>query len=118
MITTPGATMRAVLLTAVADDETFSAPFKVAGYTHIVFYIICNGTVSSGAVTYQEAPEDPATHLPFSGTWAAIGSAVSPTSSAGISATHLTVGAYDYVRARVSTAIGGGGTITLVMVAS
>lgn len=108
---------RVVLLQAASDDETFSQPVDVRGYTHIVLYILPHGTVTSGQVTYLEGTIDPTTGQPFGGTWATVGSAVSPTSSAGISATHVTVGAYDYLQARINTAIGGGGTIDIVMVA-
>lgn len=113
------ATTTVTLLTAAVDDETFSQPIDVRGYTHIVFYIICTGTVSSGAVTFEEAPIDPATKLPYGdpSKWAAIGTAVSPTSAAGISATHIAVGAYSHIHARVSTVIGGGGSVSVVMVA-
>lgn len=109
---------RVVLLVEQSADETFSVPVYVRGYTSIVLYILPHGTVTSGAVTYLEGTQDPTTEQPYGGTWATIGSAVSPTSSAGISATHLTVGAYDYVQARISTVIGGGGTVSVVMVAT
>ena len=55
MIATPGATLTATMLDEVSADETFSRPYDVRGYTHIVAYVIANGTVSSGAVTINEA---------------------------------------------------------------
>ena len=117
MISTPGAPLRATMLSAVSADETFSRPIDVRGYTHIAVYAIANGTVSSGAVTINEACVDPATDLPYSGTWVAVGSAISPSTGTVVVA-HLTVAAYSHLQARVSTAIGGGGSVTVVLVAS
>lgn len=105
------------LLSAVITDETFSQPIDVRGYTHFVVYILPEGTVTSGAVTMLEGTIDPTTKQPYGGTWATIGSAISPTSAAGTSATHFTVGAYSHIQARVSTAIGGGGSVSIVLVA-
>lgn len=115
MINTPGAPLNVTMLSAVADDETFSRPVDVRGYTHLVVYAIANGTVSSGQVTMQEACIDPATNLPYGGTWDDVGSGIDP-STGNVVASHLTVGAYSHLRARVNTAIGGGGTLTLVLV--
>lgn len=117
MIATPGAPQNVVMLDEVIDDETFSRPIDVRGYTHIAVYVIANGTVSSGAVTINEACIDPANGLPYSGTWVAVGSALSPSTGTVVVA-HLTVAAYSHLQARVNTAIGGGGTVTVVMVAA
>lgn len=106
------------LLTEASADETFSQPIDVRGYTHLVFYILPHGTVTSGQVTYLEGITDPTTEQPYGGTWATVGSAVSPTSAAGIAATHATVGAYGFVQARINTVIGGGGSISIVLVAT
>lgn len=117
MINTPGPSLTVVLLEEVTADETFSRPIDVRGYTHIAVYVIANGTVSSGAVAVNEACIDPDTDLPYTGTWVAVGSAVSP-STGTIVVAHLTVAAYSHLQARVSTAIGGGGTVTVVLVAA
>lgn len=117
MINTPGAPLTVTMLTAVSADETFSRPIDVRGYTHIAVYVIANGTVSSDAVTINEACIDPATDLPYSGTWDAVGSAINPTTGEVVVG-HLTVAAYSHLQARVSTAIGGGGNVTVVLVAS
>lgn len=106
------------MLSAQSADERFSQPIDVRGYTHIVIYMIANGTVSSGAVTFLEGLIDPATEQPYSGTWATIGSAVTAPTTGTITATHLTVAAYSHLQARISTVIGGGGTVTVVLVAT
>ena len=117
MITTPGPSLTVTLLDAVSADETFSRPIDVRGYTHIAVYVIANGTVSSGAVTVNEACIDPDTDLPYTGTWVAVGSAVSPATGTVV-VSHLTVAGYSHLQARVNTAIGGGGTVTVVLVAA
>lgn len=111
------ATKRVVLLTAAIDDETFSPPVNVEGYTHIVVYAIANGTVSSGKVRINEATVDPATNQPYAGTWVQVGTDLTPASGT-IVALHLTVAAYSLLQARIETVIGGGGSVTVVMVAS
>lgn len=118
MITTPGSPLTTTLLNAVSADETFSRPVDVRGYTHIVVYVIPNGTVSSGVVKINEACIDPDTDQIYSGTWVQVGSDISPASATGIAVLHLTVAAYSHLQARVSTAIGGGGTVTVVLVAT
>lgn len=105
------------MLDEQSADETFSRPYDVRGYTHLAVYVIANGTVSSGAVTINEACIDPATDLPYSGTWVAVGSAVTPATGTVV-VSHLTVAAYSHLQARINTAIGGGGTVTVVLVGS
>lgn len=115
MICTPGAPLNVTMLTEVSADETFSQPIDVRGYTHLVAYCIANGTVSSGKVRINEACIDPATKLPYVGTWPQVGSDITP-STGTIQALHLTVAGYSHLQGRVETAIGGGGTVTLVLV--
>lgn len=105
-----------VLLEAQSADETFSQPVDVRGYTHMVLYMIANGVVSGGAVTFLEGLIDPATEQLFGGTWATIGTAVTAPTTGLMTATHLTVGTYSHLQARISTAIAGGGTVTVVLV--
>ena len=96
---------------------TIQRPVDVRGYTHVAVYVIANGTVSSGQVTVNEACIDPATDLPYTGTWVAVGSGINP-STGTVVVTHLTVAAYSHLQARVNTVIGGGGTVTVVLVAA
>ncbi len=111
----PRAPKRIVALSAKADDETFSQQIDVTGYTHIVAYMIANGTVTSGAVTFLEGCIDPDTDQPYSGTWVTIGSAVTAPTTGIATATHFTVGAYSHLQVRISTAIGGGGSVTVIL---
>jgi hypothetical protein len=110
---------RVVLLNQKIDDETTSQGVDVQGLSNLAFYLIGNGITSGGAITYEESTDDPAhSDTPYSGTWSPIGSAVnaSDVSQDKTKATHLTVGAYHRVRARISDAITGGGSISVVLV--
>lgn len=112
--------LRVTLLKQQADDETTSVPVDVSNYADLTFYLFGHGTTSGGTITYEEASDDPRTGQVFStGVWSIIGSAnnASDVTSDKVKAAHLTVCAYHYVRARISDAITGGGTISVVLVA-
>ena len=113
--------LRVVLFKQQTADETTSQPVDVSGSSNIVFYLIGEGTISAGAVTYEEATTDPShSEQPYGGTWSIIGSAVNTNDVDGgkVKATHA-VGAYHLVRARISTAVeGAGGLVSVVLVAS
>lgn len=111
--------IRVALILQQSDDETTSLPIDVQGLTNLTFYLIGYGTTSGGTITFEESTPDPATsNQPYGGTWSIIGSATnaSDVSSDKQKAIRLTAGAYDTVRARISGAITGGGTISVVLV--
>ena len=115
-------TTRVVLFKQKTADETTSAPVDCSGFSSVVLYLIGEGTISAGSITYEEATTDP-THSEqtYGGTWSAIGSAVTASDVTGgkVKATHLARGAYHLVRARIDTAVeGAGGAVTAVLVAS
>jgi hypothetical protein len=114
--------IRVKLLVQQTADETTSIPVDVLGLPYITFYLIGYGTLSSGSITYEESTDDPsASDQPYGGTWSAIGSAVAANDVTGgkQKATHLAVGAYHRVRARIDTVIAGaGGSVSVVLVAS
>ncbi len=106
-------------------DETLGQWIDVRGYAHVVFYITGNGTTSSGVITLEEAaPEDfgSSTTPPVFGAatdgYAPITTYNASNVSGGLQgAVHLPVAAYCFVRPRISTVIGGGGTISAGLVA-
>lgn len=103
-------------------DETLSRWIDVRGRTHLTFYISGTGTTSSGVITLNEmmplATSADAVPQGYVGTPSAITTVNASTVSGGVMlATHATVGAYGFVQARISTAIGGGGTISVGLVA-
>jgi hypothetical protein len=110
-------TKRIVLFNNVISSGAQSEAFNVEGYSKLTVYTITTGTVTSGAVTMGEATIDPNNDRVYGDPtkFAAIGSAISPVSSAPVSATHLTVGAYSYINCRVTTVIGGGGSVSVVL---
>ena len=110
---------RIVLLKQQIDDETTSKPIDVQGLTCLVLYLIGYGTTSGGTITYEESTDDPSvSDTPYGGTWSIIGTAnnASDVSGGKQKATHLSVGAYHRIRARISDAITGGGSISVVLV--
>jgi len=114
-------TLRVVLLKQQIDDETTSQGIDVQGLTYLTFYLMGHGTTSGGTITYEESTDDPSvSNQLYGGTWSIIGTAnnASDVSANKQKATHLTVSAYHRVRARISDAITGGGTISVVLVGS
>lgn len=115
----------AQLLTNAIDDETVSVWVDVRGYSNLTFYVSGTGTTSSGVLTFEEmAPPDmkldPMAPEFSAGTgdYASITTKNASEVSAGKQvAVRATVGAYYYVRARVSTVIGGGGSVSVGLVA-
>ena len=110
---------RIILLNQKIDDETTSEAIDVQGLTAIALYLIGHGTTSGGTITYEESTDNPAiSNTIYGGTWSIIGSAnnASDVTAGKQKATHLTVGAYHRVRARISDAITGGGSISVVLV--
>jgi len=74
-----------------------------------------DGTVSSGAVQIEESYADapPTGPAPFyTGTWSAINAPVTVTGSGAQQVVHV-AGSFWHVRVRISTNIGGGGTVTV-----
>lgn len=106
--------IRIPMLTAQSAAQA-SRPVNVRSYTNFTFYLLGTGTTSSGVITIEEADSDE--NQVFSGTWSTVGTPTNAsTLSGGVQiAVHLTAGAYSYLRARISTVIGGGGTITAVL---
>jgi hypothetical protein len=111
-----------VLLFEQTADETTSRAINCLGYNNITMYVTGNGTTSGGVVTFEDASWDAsvfdATEA-YTGTWNPISTedAADVTADKTV-ATRLTAGAYHWVRARISTAITGGGTLTVILVAN
>lgn len=120
MVTSPGATISTQCFTDVSADETLGPWIDVRGRAYVVFYLTSAGVTSSGVVTIEEAaPKDfsSSTTPPVFGAGTAGYSVVTTKNAADFTgglqvAVHLTPAAYCFVRARISTTIGGGGTIS------
>lgn len=77
-----------------------------AGREHVFYIETSNATVSAGAVTLETART-----TTFAGTWQPLGAAITPVSNTVILVSYT--GALLAVRARISTAVTGGATVTV-----
>lgn len=125
MHVSPGGVLSAQCFTSQSADETLGPWIDVRGKAYLVFYCTSAGTTSSGVVSFEEAaPKDfsaSAPPPPFGGDTGKFSvittkNASDFTGDAQV-AVHLTAAAYCFVRARISTAIGGGGDVSVGLVA-
>lgn len=105
-----------------SDDETLGPWIPVSGYANVAFYISGSGTTSSGVISIEEAaplfPSGPVFGAATGG-YSVITTVNASDVTGGLQkAVHIGPTAAAFVRSRISTAIGGGGTVTAVMVAS
>lgn len=113
---TGAAPLRAPTLTAKIDDETLGVPVNCSAYPYVSIWVTGNGTTSSGVITIEEAEWDPLHDQPFSSTWAPITTVNASDVSGGVQkSVHLPVASYAFIRARISTVIGGGGSVTVIV---
>lgn len=112
--------LRVPQLTAEIADETTSEPLLVLGYTNHTVYVIGDGTTSSGVITIETADYNPAKAAEelYADTWSPITTVnASDVSGGKQKAITISNAPYTFVRTRISTAIGGGGSISTVWVA-
>lgn len=112
-MSSPGHGQKSItLFENVTADETQSQQFDVRGYEFIKLYVKATGTVSSGVLVLEDFPSGNlyGTGAPVAGT---------PLDFSSVSLTngvYYTVmfyeAAYGYVKAHITTAIGGGGSIS------
>lgn len=103
-------------------DAATSPEVQCLGCTHLTGYVVTsNATVSAGAVTFEHTSWGGDTPrgsggVPPGTTWELMGSgAVTPVQNDTV-AVVFAVGSYHYVRARISTAVTGGATVTVRLV--
>jgi hypothetical protein len=121
----PGQPITANQFLDVSADETYGQWIDVRGCTAVTFYVLGKGTTSSGVITFEETAPKDFSVFPFLpsapvdvGNYPSITTLNASVVSAGLQqAVHLQIAAYAFVRARISTAIGGGGTISCGVVA-
>lgn len=118
---TPYGPKRVICFTDQSADETLGPWIPVRGANNVSFYLSGTGTTSSGVVTIETTTQitaDPNAPV-FGGTTGAYPSLGTINASAvtGGLQTFLALPpnvAYGFVRGRISTAVGGGGSVTLV----
>lgn len=99
-------------------DETLGHWLDCSEYEYVTVYVIGSDTINAGVITIEEAYWDD-DEMPYGGTWSSIGTVNAADVTGGAQkASHLSVGAYRAVRAHVTTAIGGGGSIKVVICGS
>lgn len=104
--------VRAILLSAVT---TGTGQLDVSNYTYVTFFLQSNGTTSGGTVSLEEADYDP-TSGTYSGTWSVITAINASTFTGGAqTAYHIQASAMAVVRARISSNITGGGTVSVTL---
>lgn len=92
-----------------------SQPIQADGRGYITIYLRSVGTTSGGTILTEEADWGPL-EGPYSGTWFQDATTAASSFTGGAqTAVRLTVGAYAWVRVRISSAITGGGTILASM---
>lgn len=106
--TSPGVPLMAPSLIAAIADETLGIPVDCSSTPYVTIWLESAGTTSSGVVTIEEA------RVPtFLGTWAPITDVNASDVSGGlVKSVHLPPGNYRWIRTRVSTVIGGGGSLS------
>lgn len=110
--------LRVPLLGAETASGKTSEPINCLPYPHVTVYVIGEGTTSSGTVIIETADFNPSTERTYSGTWAELATVnASDVNSDKQKAVSFTARAYSQVRTRIGTVIGGGGTISTVLVA-
>lgn len=124
MHTSPGGPKVAQCFTDASADETLGPWIDVRGYPNLVFYCSSVGTTSSGVITFEEcAPKDVTQNPPTPyGVTTGGYSSITTQNASGFTggnqiAVHVSSAAFFYVRARISTVIGGGGTVSVGLVA-
>lgn len=111
---------RIVCINAQSDDESLGVPSKSPGFGLQTYVIQSNGVTSSGVITFEEASWADTEDI-YTGDWSAIttvnASDVNTGSATGTAQkfVHISATANAYTRPRISTAIGGGGTISVFL---
>jgi len=102
------------LLNAQTVDEKTSEAVDVKGATQVAVYVTGAGTLASGVVTIEEAPE-----RDYAGTWSTITTVAAADVTGGQTiGVHMAAGSSAFIRTRISTVVAGGGTISTRLVAS
>ncbi len=125
MRTSPGSPITSQQFTTVTADETYGPWVDVRGCSYLTFYLTGVGTTSSGVITFEEAAPADLSVFPIVpsmaqdvGNFSAITTTNASVVTGGLQvAIHMPAAAYLFVRARISTVIGGGGTISCGLVA-
>ncbi len=114
-----------VMLKNVTSGSSPAHNCIVTGVRDLTLYLAGTGTISSGTVVVEEAAWNDGFYGgtqvdPPTGAWSSV-TGISPLTASDVSggaqkAYQLPPGSYAFVRVRCSVAIGGGGTLTAMLV--
>ena len=104
------------MIDAQSADETQAAPVLCLGYTYLSAVVQGTGTTSSGVLTIEQAAYDGNKEPAYGGTWSTITTLNASDVTGGAQKFYqFTPAAYGWVRLRISTVIGGGGTVSVYL---
>lgn len=106
---------RIVCIDAQSADETLGVPTIAPGFALQTYVVQGNGTTSSGVITIEEASWGENESI-YTGTWSEITTVNASDVTGGAQKfIHVSPTANAATRPRISTAIGGGGTISVFL---
>ncbi len=106
---------RIVVMPDSSADETLGQPTKGDGYALQTYVVQGTGTTSSGVITFEEASWAEGAQ-DYQGTWSPIITVNASDVTGGKQKfIHISSTANAYTRPRISTVIGGGGTISVFL---
>lgn len=106
---------RITVMPASSADETLGKATYAPGYALQTYVVEGTGATSSGVITFEEASYTLET-APYAGTWSSILTVNASDVTGGAQKfIHISATANAYTRPRISTVIGGGGTITVYL---
>lgn len=111
---------RLVSMTGQTVDETRGIPLDASECPYVSAYVTGTGTINSGKISFEEADWNPTGEVPYAGTWSTFSSSYDVTASnlsgGKTQAVHFPVASYHFIRPFIETAIGGGGSVSVVLV--
>jgi hypothetical protein len=112
-------TTRFTAMSGVITDEVRGGIFDATAFPYVTAYVSGTGTINAGKISFEEA-DYAEKEMPYTGTWSNLGATYDVTAS-GLSggkqqAIHFPVAKYRFVRPFIETAIGGGGSVSVVFV--
>ena len=99
---------RKVSLNAVTTGT--GTAVDVGNGNYVTFYVSGAGTITSGTIILEEADTQT-----YAGTWSQLATISASTLSGGVAQAFHFTGALAWVRARISSNIVGGGTVTIAV---
>ena len=106
---------------SVAAGTVTDPPANVLGWSAFKVYLTGNGgPIASGTIIIEEADFAPAPTTPYAGPWVQVSSIAATDATAGATKAYAltTTPPFSQLRARLSVAVAGGGSITVTLIAS